>query len=189
MSRVVLIGLTVTLLAVSVSVPIYIFLGTPEHVPAEVIGDFDGDGVPDNEDFYDSGNGGVEIKISDFVGSCGNWLEPCEPKFRLLVDGNGDGSYEQVRERSFGDTDTVQEVMVERFDIPDAATKVKFKIEVLDQNSLVGGDHMDYLSHLDDRWGFFESDLTSGHSQWTKKGNDTPFCSFRVVVNIVEIGL
>lgn len=187
MSRVVLVGLTIALVTISISIPVYIIFGTSESVPAAFIGDLDNDGVPDNEDFYDFGNGGIRIEIRDFEGACGNWLEPCEVKFRLLVDDDLDGSYELVRESSLGDTNAAHEVMSEDVDIPETSTIARFKIEVIDQNSLVGGDHVDYLSGTSDRWGYFEVDLTSGYFFWEGRGDDVPWCSFEVSAIVVGV--
>jgi hypothetical protein len=187
LSRIAILGIGITLVAITVSVPVYIYLSAPSNVPVRLVGDLDNDGVPDNEDFYDLGNGGIRIEIRDFQGECGNWLEPCEAGLKLLVDDDLDGSYEHVRERSLGDANAVQEVLTGDFDIPETATIIRFRIEVIDHNSLVGGDHVDYLSGTSDRWGYFEVDLTRGHFSWEGSGDDLPHCSFKIMAEVVGI--
>ena len=105
--------------------------------------DSDLDGIGDNADFWDTGNGGLLIRIERFeliAGFC-DFFSNCEPSFRLEVDIDGDGVTDVSRRADFVDfLDTMALVNpVEwTFDIPDNIASVQLIIFVLELD--VGAD-------------------------------------------------
>ncbi len=99
--------------------------------------DSDSDGIGDNADFWDSGNGGLVIKIERFeliAGIC-DFFSNCEPSFRLEVDIDGDGVTDISRRADFVDfLDTMALINpVEwAFDIPDNIASVELIIVVME---------------------------------------------------------
>ncbi len=98
--------------------------------------DSDLDGVGDNADFWDTGNGGLVVRIERFVttiGECATIV--CDPSFRLEVDWDGDGVADVSRRADFTgvfDTNPLVDPVSWTFDIPDGVESVILRIVVLD---------------------------------------------------------
>jgi len=176
----------ITLLAISIPVTLVISLGSPGGVIVEPVLDTDQDGIPNDKDFYDYGDGAVQIRIMNFQGTCGNLWEPCESKFRLSIDSEGDGSHETVVEVKFNDRDQVEEVLQKTVNVPDDLIKVSFTVEIWDMNSIVGGDYIDFVKGTG-KWGTFEFDLSETSKQWNEKGSEVPYCSVTLEAFVIGI--
>jgi len=177
------------LLAVTVAIPLTLVFtfAPPGGVVVEPLLDDDSDGILNDKDFYDNGDGGIHIIISDFHGNCGNLLwEPCEPKFRLSIDADDDGSFETINETTFKDTNHVESVLQKTVNVPDDLTKVSFTVEIWDMNSIVGGDYIDFVKDTG-KWGEFEFDLSEISHQWNENGSEIPYCSITVEAFVIGI--
>lgn len=135
--------------------------------------DSDGDGVPDNEDFWDSGNGGVRISITHFSGDCDNWFGSCEPEFTIKVDVDNDGVYEQSKTRTFGDYDEMYDVMEFDVDIEDDQSAIAFTIEVWDDD---GNDKIDYNPTTGVAWMEHTVNFPYSHDDWSSSGLGSTRC-------------
>jgi hypothetical protein len=94
--------------------------------------DNDSDGVGDNSDFYDQGNGKVEIAILSYVSDGSMDLPPgADPYFNIFVDTDGDSTFDfSVTSNTFWDNDTWINPYSVIIDIPDYTSTVSFYIEV-----------------------------------------------------------
>jgi len=162
-------NVALTLLAVTVSVSIYIVIAQPGPTQVSAIQDSDGDGIRDDEDFFDHGNGGVRIRVASFQGECGNWWGPCKPIFEVGVDTDYDGDYD-VSERvgPLVGNDLVNPFN-HLFDVPDSATKIRFKLVITDDD---GGEKIDWTNDRAGQWGYLEVALPTDPQSWSQSGTD-----------------
>lgn len=99
--------------------------------------DSDLDGIGDNADFWDSGNGGLIVRIELFeliAGFC-DFFSNCEPSFRLEVDIDLDGVIDVARRADFEDfldTQALVNPVSWTFDIPDDALEIDLVLFVLE---------------------------------------------------------
>ena len=100
--------------------------------------DSDLDGIGDNADFWDSGDGGLIVRIELFeliAGTCDFFLSNCEPSFRLQVDIDQDGVTDMARRADFEDfldTQPLVNPVSWTFDIPDDALEIDLILVVLE---------------------------------------------------------
>ncbi len=133
--------------------------------------DSDSDGVGDNGDFWDTGNGGLIVRIELFVttiGECATII--CDPSFRLEVDWDRDGVADVARRADFTgvwDTNPLVNPVSWTFDIPDGVESVILRMVVLDL--FFTGLEVIIDIHPDGRY--------SAHSTVL----DSPFVSFQFV--------
>lgn len=108
---------------------------TPAISPIPAIRDTDADGIVDNVDFWDTGNGGLLVRIELFeliAGSC-DFLSNCEPSFRLQVDTDRDGVLDLSRRADFQDfldTEPLVNPVSWTLDIPDDASAIDMTVFV-----------------------------------------------------------
>ncbi len=104
--------------------------------------DSDGDGVGNNADFYDSGNGKIKISIDWYKGDgTSDFLSNGDPYFAILVDINGDGTYEySYTSDVFTDSEILSHPYSVTIDIPDGLQSLKFTTRVYDSD--IGGSQV-----------------------------------------------
>ena len=134
--------------------PIYFVFANPP-LTTEVVGiaDSDGDGVPDDKDFEDHGNGGVEVSVTSFRGECGNWFGPCKPRFVILLDIDFEGDYDMKEMSGTLTGNDLTAPFKAVFDVPDDLTKVRIEVHIVDDD---GGDPIDWTTSSESRWGYVE---------------------------------
>ena len=142
------------------------------HNPSEWK-DTDSDGIGDNADFYDSGNGGIQVKVTYFLGDCGNWIGDCDPQFEIDVDTDNDGTYDVDKTVSYYDDDELHNPITFKVDIDDDEPSIKFRIRLKD---LDGGETIDYNS--DPGYTGYSHTMYEpySHDSWSYQGLGTPSC-------------
>ncbi len=151
----------------AITVPVYIVFADMPVTEVTGIIDTDGDGVMDDKDFEDFGNGGVDVQVTSFHGECGNWLGPCKPRFEVLVDADFDGDYETSRGSGTLVGNLHTNAFGAVFDIPDDATKIRVELRITDSD---GDDPIDWTSSQQGRWGYVEVGLPTSPRSWSESG-------------------
>jgi hypothetical protein len=155
-------------IALTISIGITIYLMAPKSSQVSGVPDSDNDGIPDDEDFFNAGNGGVELSVDSFQGSCGNWFGTCRPKFTFRVDVDFDGDYDVSATSPVASGDDLQNPFSTRFDIPDDQSKIRVMLEIVDDD---GGDPIDWTNDPESTWGWVEMALTPGPHSWQGTGS------------------
>ncbi len=121
---------------------------TPSLSPFPAIRDADADGVPDAQDLWDAGNGGLVVRVEAFElisGFCDS-LSTCEPSFRLQVDIAQDGVVDVARRADFEDfldTQPLIDPVSWTFDVPDDTQEIDLILLVLELDIFSGDDDID----------------------------------------------
>ena len=153
--------------------------------------DSDSDGIGDNTDFWDSGNGGLVIKIERFeliVRIC-DFFSNCEPSFRLEVDIDGDGVTDVSRRADFVDfldTMALTNPVEWAFDIPDNTVSVDLIIFVLELDIDID-DQIDV--HPDSQFiaGFVSVNAPFAYKKFVTQGDQEP--SGRLTYSVAATGV
>ena len=102
--------------------------------------DSDGDGIGDNADFYDQGNGKIYCKITYYDGDSSPDGEfglagEIDPYFIISfdVDGDGDCEYEYTS-KVYGETDELFDPFSKTLDIPDDVQYIWVEVVALDSD-------------------------------------------------------
>lgn len=175
-------ALGITLFAISI--PVSIILSAPPTTEVAGIADSDGDGVADDEDFYDLGNGAVRVAVESFRGECGNWFGPCKPRFEIRVDVDYDGDYDLSRKSDALSGNRLDRPFAAVFDIPERATKIRLELRIVDTD---GGDPVDWTTSPQGRWGYLEVPLPTVPRQWDERGTIVAWASVSISLDVVGI--
>ncbi len=140
--------------------------------------DTDGDGIGDNADFWDTGNGGLLIRIERFeiiAGAC-DFFSNCEPSFRLQVDIDGDGVTDISRRADFEDfldSEPLVNPVDWVFDIPDDTLSIDLIIFVMELD-IDADDQIDV--HPDSRYiaGWVTTGSPFAYQQFDTQGDQEP---------------
>ena len=142
--RIVVIGLVASV-AVAVSIG---YLSNPSLSPIATLRDSDGDGVPNAEDFWDSGNGGliVRVEVFELISGFCDFFSNCEPSFRLRVDIDQDGVVDVARRADFEDfldTQPLINPVSWSFDVPEDVQEIDLSLFVFELDVFSGDDVID----------------------------------------------
>ncbi len=177
-------ALAIGMTLLSVSVPVYLVFGTPRSTEVEGVRDSDGDGIPDDLDFYDQGNGGVSLEIGSFNGECGNWFGPCQPQFEIAIDIDFDGDYDLALKSPSLTGNELHGPFGGDFDVLDTSTRVRVEIRIVDTD---GGDPIDWTANPEGRWGFVEVALPTAPHSWRQAGTVMPRAD--ITFSLAVVGL
>jgi len=176
--------LAMSVALLTVSVPVYILFSSPSSTEVQGIQDSDGDGIRDDVDFFDNGNGGAKIQMVWFKGKCDNWFGPCKPRFEVAVDVDYDGDYDLTGQSGPFEGDELAMPFVGLFDIPDDATKIRFELRIIDTD---GNDQVDWTNHSESRWGFVEVALPTEPQSWSQSGTVVPRASVSFSLSVEKV--
>ncbi len=121
---------------------------TPSLSPFPAIRDSDADGVPDAQDLWDAGNGGLIVRVEVFEllsGFC-DFFSNCEPSFRLQVDIDQDGVVDVASRADFKDFLDAQPLIDPvswTLDVPEDAQEVDLILLVFELDVFSGDDDID----------------------------------------------
>ncbi len=121
---------------------------TPSLSPFPAVRDSDADGVPDAQDLWDAGNGGLIVRLERFElvsGFC-DFFSNCEPSFRLQVDIDQDGVVDVARRADFEDFLDAQPLIDPvswSFDVPEDVQEVDLILFVRELDIFSGDDDID----------------------------------------------
>lgn len=140
--------------------------------------DSDSDGIGDNADFWDSGNGGLLVRVELFeilVGSC-DLFSNCEPSIRLEVDYEGDDIVDIFRRADFEDfldSEPLANPVDWVVDIPDDVGSLWIIVYVMELD--IGGEDRIDLDPDDEyiaSWFLIESPFAK--ERFDTQGNEEP---------------
>ncbi len=186
MLAVTMIGITL----VAITISIVVSRPAEPQIPPLMrpVPDTDADGVPDDLDLLPLGNAGVRVWVHDFAArnSCGNILPlfnpKCQPEFTLRIDADQDGVWDGEYKQEFKDTNIITTVFDETLDVPDAATRVRLYLIVVDKD---GGDTIDYWSADYSQFGSIEVSLRQGVQSLTMSGSGSVSASISFEISVV----
>ncbi len=121
---------------------------TPSLSPFPAIRDADADGVPDAQDLWDAGNGGLVVRVEAFElisGFC-DFFSNCEPSFRLQVDIDQDGVVDVAQRADFEDfldTQPLIDPASWTFDVPDDMQEIDLILFVPELDIFSGDGDID----------------------------------------------
>lgn len=153
--------------------------------------DSDSDGIGDNADFWDSGNGGLIVRVERFeilAGTCDFWSN-CEPSFRLEVDYDDDGVTDVSRRADFEDfldTEPLVNAVDWVFDIPDDTPFVWVIVYVME---LDVGAEQEIDVHPDDRYiaEWVSLDSPFAYRKFVTEGDQEPIGRLTYSVAGIEV--
>ncbi len=184
-------------LAVIASVVVVAFVvasvvSTPALSPFPQVRDSDGDGVPDAQDLWDAGDGGLIVRVEAFElisGFC-DFFSNCEPSFRLQVDIDQDGVVDVARRADFEDFLDAQPLMDPVswiFDVPEDVQEVDLILLVLELDVFSGDDDIDVHSDPEFTAGWITVQAPFLNVQFVSQGDQEPVG--RVTYSIAAIGV
>lgn len=172
--------------------------GAQQQAAQQANSDNDGDGISDLEDFYDSGNGGISVRITHYNGDgYSDESGELDPYFTIWIDVNGDGamgSDELSRSQVYDDSDELDNPHSWTVDVPDDTRTIRIGMYVFDSDSSSDDDvidvspEIDYTVAIEDFAPRGQNQIFS-HSDGSEDGlEDEPDATINYDISITRIG-
>ncbi len=152
---------------------------TPSLSPFPAIRDSDADGVPDAQDLWDAGNGGLVVRVEVFElisGSC-DFFSNCEPSFRLRVDIDQGGVVDVARRADFEDLLDAQPLIDPvswTFDVPDDTQEIDLILFAVELDIFSGDDDIDIHPDPEFAAGWIKVQAPFLYVQFVSQGDQEP---------------
>ena len=151
----------------------------PALSPSPRFRDSDADGVPDAQDFWDAGNGGLIVRVEAFQlisGFC-DFFSNCEPSFRLRVDIDQDGVVDVARRMDFEDFLDLQPLLDPvswTFDVPEDVQEIDLILSVFELDLFSGDDDIDIHPDPEFTAGWIQVQAPFLHIRFVSQGDQEP---------------
>ena len=171
-------------LAVIASIVVVAFVlasvvSNPALSPFPQVRDSDADGVPDAQDLWDAGNGGliVRVEVFELISGFCDFFSNCEPSFRLRVDIDQDGLVDVARRADFEDFLDARPLIDPvswTFDVPDDVQEIDLILLVFELDVFSEDDDIDIHPDPEFTAGWITVQAPFLYVQFVSQGDQEP---------------